>query len=72
MNTAVDDAITGDGSPEGERTAPRVSIHLCRVSFGIHCHRGYNLYDTSPKIGRYQTSPIRLGSRGDSYYEYLL
>ncbi|OAX39217.1 glycoside hydrolase [Rhizopogon vinicolor AM-OR11-026] len=25
-----------------------------------------------PKLGRYQTSPIRLGSRGDSYYEYLL
>ncbi|KAG2358723.1 hypothetical protein BDR07DRAFT_1489089 [Suillus spraguei] len=24
------------------------------------------------KMGRYQTSPIRLGSRGDSYYEYLL
>ncbi|KAG2035675.1 glycoside hydrolase [Suillus americanus] len=26
----------------------------------------------SPKMGRYQTSSIRLGSRGDSYYEYLL
>ncbi|KAG1742756.1 glycoside hydrolase family 47 protein, partial [Suillus paluster] len=25
-----------------------------------------------PKMGRYRTSPIRLGSRGDSYYEYLL
>ncbi|KAG1758438.1 glycoside hydrolase family 47 protein [Suillus occidentalis] len=25
-----------------------------------------------PKTGRYRTSPIRLGSRGDSYYEYLL
>ncbi|KAG1885838.1 glycoside hydrolase [Suillus subluteus] len=25
-----------------------------------------------PKMGRYQTSSIRLGSRGDSYYEYLL
>ncbi|KAG1848535.1 glycoside hydrolase family 47 protein [Suillus subalutaceus] len=24
------------------------------------------------KMGRYQTSSIRLGSRGDSYYEYLL
>jgi len=24
------------------------------------------------KLGRYQTSSIRLGSRGDSYYEYLL
>lgn len=25
-----------------------------------------------PKTGRYRTAPIRLGSRGDSYYEYLL
>ncbi|KAG0703635.1 glycoside hydrolase family 47 protein [Suillus ampliporus] len=25
-----------------------------------------------PKLGRYRTSSIRLGSRGDSYYEYLL
>lgn len=25
-----------------------------------------------PKTGHYRTSPIRLGSRGDSYYEYLL
>lgn len=26
----------------------------------------------SPKTGMYQASSIRLGSRGDSYYEYLL
>lgn len=26
----------------------------------------------SPESGRYRTASVRLGSRGDSYYEYLL
>ena len=26
----------------------------------------------SPQTGHYGVSPIRLGSRGDSYYEYLM
>jgi hypothetical protein len=26
----------------------------------------------SPADGRFVTAPVRIGSRGDSYYEYLL
>jgi hypothetical protein len=41
------------------------------------CHRSSCKYHpdlrfVSPENGRYRTASIRLGSRGDSYYEYLL
>ena len=32
----------------------------------------YNITLFSPEDGRFVLSAIRLGSRGDSYYEYLL
>ena len=66
--------MIGYGRPQSSETSTWSCTHLYRVR-GID-----NLANTilisvsilSPESGRYRTASIRLGSRGDSYYEYLL
>lgn len=42
-------------------------VSVQRLVWSIHLKMSH-----SPELGQFVTSAIRLGSRGDSYYEYLL
>lgn len=66
--------MTGYGRSQSSETSTWSCTHLYRVCV-IHALGKTILIPlsiVSPKGGRYRTATIRLGSRGDSYYEYLL
>ena len=67
--------ITGDAHHESSPIAPWPGIYIhevryARQSFEALVFHTYIL--PSINEGTFAMSPIRLGSRGDSYYEYLL
>lgn len=66
--------MTGYGHPQSSETSTWSCTHLCRVRVIDDLGKTIliPLSTVSPKNGRYRTASIRLGSRGDSYYEYLL
>lgn len=66
--------MTGHGRPQSSETPTWPCTHLCRVRVidGFMRTTLISVFTVSPGSGRYRTSSIRLGSRGDSYYEYLL
>jgi len=66
--------MTGYGRPQSSETSTWSCSHLCRVGVIGDFARTIliSVFTVSPGNGRYRTASIRLGSRGDSYYEYLL
>lgn len=56
---------TGVRHPLSLETLPQAAVMHADPSFVVLCAN-------SPADGEFVLSPIRLGSRGDSYYEYLL
>lgn len=66
--------MTGYGCPQSSETSTWSCTHLHRVRVIDELARTIliSIFTISPRSGRYLTTPIRLGSRGDSYYEYLL
>lgn len=67
-------SLIGHQSYQGSEVTLRLSSNIPRVSHYLYtrCTTPPFIYVVRAQSGQFLMSPIRLGSRGDSYYEYLL